>query len=146
MPAEPVSILSQLRRHAVALISLVVALTSLSYNTWRNEHTEENRNLRTAAFEILLRLGSLQEVVFFSHYDRDLSNRGNPRAGWAHVLTIQDLSALLPEPLPGTTGQLLTTWQVRWQGLGTDQHSADEILAEIDRSRKATVALLVALD
>ena len=51
------SILEQLRRNTVALISLVVAISSLSYNTWRNEATEENRNLRVAAFEILLKLG-----------------------------------------------------------------------------------------
>ena len=63
------SILEQLRRNTVALISLVVAISSLSYNTWRNEATEENRNLRVAAFEILLKLGELQQVVFHSHYD-----------------------------------------------------------------------------
>ena len=34
------SVLRQLRRHSVALISLVVALTSLGYNTWRNETSE----------------------------------------------------------------------------------------------------------
>ena len=63
------SILEQLRRNTVAVISLVVAISSLSYNTWRNEATEENRNLRVAAFEILLKLGELQQVVFHSHYD-----------------------------------------------------------------------------
>jgi len=35
--------LEQVRRNSVALISLVVAVTSLSYNTWRNEATEHNR-------------------------------------------------------------------------------------------------------
>ena len=39
----------QLRNNSVALISLVVALTSLAYNTWRNERTEHNRNIRTAS-------------------------------------------------------------------------------------------------
>ena len=43
----------QLRSNAVALISLTVALSSLGYNTWRNERTEHNRNIRAAAFEIL---------------------------------------------------------------------------------------------
>jgi len=45
-------ILSQLRHNFVALISLAIAITSLSYNTWRNEHSEGNRNKRFAAFEI----------------------------------------------------------------------------------------------
>jgi hypothetical protein len=46
----------QLRSNAVALTSLLIALTSLGYNTWRNEHTEHNRNIRAAAFEILTKL------------------------------------------------------------------------------------------
>ena len=85
----------QLRRNAVALISLVVAISSLSYNTWRNEATEDNRNLRFAAFEILLKLGELQQVVFHVHFDKDL-DKGNPRVGWAYVLTINDLAKVLP--------------------------------------------------
>ncbi len=50
------SLRQQLRDNAVALISLVVALGSLAYNTWRNERTEHNRNVRTAAFELLTRV------------------------------------------------------------------------------------------
>ena len=49
----------QLRDNAVALISLAVAISSLSYNTWRNERTEANRNVRTATFELLMRLADL---------------------------------------------------------------------------------------
>jgi hypothetical protein len=43
------TIKSQIGRHSVALISLLVALSSLAYNTWRNEQTEENRNIRSIA-------------------------------------------------------------------------------------------------
>jgi hypothetical protein len=49
----------QLRRHSVALVSLFVAFSSLAYNTWRNEKTEMNRNVRTAGVEMLLQLGEL---------------------------------------------------------------------------------------
>src|SRR5207253_10816482 len=71
----------QLRDNAVALISLVVALGSLGYNTWRNERTEHNRNVRAAAFELLMRLADLKRVVFLAQYDRDQAG-GNPRTGW----------------------------------------------------------------
>src|SRR5439155_9354534 len=54
------SLRQQLRDNAVALISLVVALGSLAYNTWRNERTEHNRNVRTAAFELLTRVAELE--------------------------------------------------------------------------------------
>lgn len=54
----PVSLRQQVRRNLVAIISLVLALLSLSYNTWRNEVTEYNRNIRQAGLEILVTLGS----------------------------------------------------------------------------------------
>ena len=44
MSGERSSIVEQLRRNTVALISIVIAVSSLSYNTWRNEKTEYNRN------------------------------------------------------------------------------------------------------
>lgn len=52
---------------------------------------KKNRNYRVAAFETLLKLGELQQLVFHRHYDQEL-DKGNPRAGWAYVLTIRDLS------------------------------------------------------
>ena len=58
------NLLSQLQRNAVAIISLVVALTSLGYNTWRNEQSEGNRNQRFASFMILSKLNELQQLVF----------------------------------------------------------------------------------
>ena len=43
-------ILKLLRRNILALISLTLAIVSLSYNTWRNDATELNRNQRAAGF------------------------------------------------------------------------------------------------
>ena len=82
----------QIRSNAVALISLAVALSSLGYNTWRNERTEHNRNIRTATFEILTKLAELERVVFLAQYDHDAAS-GSPRTGWTYVLVIRDLSA-----------------------------------------------------
>ena len=139
------SIREQLRRNAVALMSLVVAVSGLSYNTWRNEITEENRNLRHAAFEVLLKLGELQQVTFHAHYDRD-EVRGNPRTGWAYVLTIRDLSAVMSMPVQDQADDLLAVWGGHWEGLGREQDSADAIIAAIDSTRVATVELLRSLE
>ena len=138
--------LQQVRRNSVALISLVVALSSLGYNTWRNELTEANRNQRQSAFEILLKLGELQQVVFHSHYDRDITDKGNPRTGWAYVLTVNDLSHVLRPPMPELAGRLQTIWGEHWSNLGTEQDSADAILAEIDTVREETLQQLHRLD
>ena len=139
-------ILQQVRRNAVALISLVVALSSLGYNTWRNELTEANRNQRQSAFEILLKLGELQQVVFHSHYDRDTVDKGNPRTGWAYVLTVNDLSHVLVPPMPDKAERLQTVWSEHWSRLGGEQDSADAILAEIDEVREETLRQLHGLD
>ena len=94
------SIGSQVRRNAVALISLVIALSSLGYNTWRKEQTEHNRNIRQAGFEMLLHIGELQRIVYLAHYDRD-EQGGNPRKGWVEVLVLRDLAELMPCTRPG---------------------------------------------
>jgi hypothetical protein len=56
----------QLQRNLIAIISLAFAMTGLAYNTWRNEQTEENRNIREATFEVLVRLGDLSTNVVMS--------------------------------------------------------------------------------
>ena len=62
-----------LRRNLIAFISLAVALFGLSYNTWRNETTEAQRNTRTAAFRMIEELGEFQQLVDARHYGGDLS-------------------------------------------------------------------------
>jgi hypothetical protein len=139
------TIKSQISRHSVALISLMVALSSLAYNTWRNEQTEENRNVRAAGIELLLKLGELDRVVFFSHYDRD-RERGNPRAGWAYALTIRDLASLTHEPAISSSTELVETWQKNWSGLGADDVAARSISDSIDQARNDVLAVLAVLD
>ena len=136
----------QVRRNAVALISLVVALSTLSYSTWRNETSEENRNHRMAAFEILLKLNEFQQVVFHRRYDNDATDKGNPRLGWTYVLTIRDLSQVLNAPLPGEAGKLVQVWDNNWAELGEKQENVDSVLAAVDDMREETLQLLKALE
>jgi len=113
----------QLRNNAVALISLVVALGSLGYNTWRNERTEHNRNIRTATFELLGKLAELERVVYLAQYDRD-THGGSPRTGWTYVLVIRDLAAVVPPPVPAQAAELQRIWGENWEGLGRDDEAA----------------------
>jgi len=139
------SLRQQLRDNAVALISLVVALSSLAYNTWRNERTEHNRNVRTAAFELLTKLAELERVVFLAQYDRDVAG-GNPRTGWTYVLVIRDLSALVPAPVPVQAQELQRVWSGNWEGLGKDDETAvDHIDAAIVKLRDTTLGTLRSL-
>ncbi|MEH6568229.1 MAG: hypothetical protein V7709_04075 [Halioglobus sp.] len=140
------SLRKQLQRNTVALISLFIAVSSLSYNTWRNEKTEANRNQRVAAFEILIKLGELQQVVFHHHYDRDFENRGNPRTGWTYVLVIRDLSRVLPAEIHPVTDQLLEIWGENWEGLENDKASVEAILAGVESTRATMLELLLSLE
>jgi hypothetical protein len=139
------TIRQQLRNNAVALISLVVAISSLSYNTWRNERTEHNRNVRTAAFEVLMRAGDLERVAFLAQYDHD-RNGGSPRTGWTDVLAIRELAALVPAPVPARAAELQQVWGENWEGLGKDDETAvNHIDDAIARLREATLATLRSL-
>jgi hypothetical protein len=140
-PSMAHSFWHQLRANAVALISLTVALTALGYNTWRNEQTEENRNIRMAAFEVLTHLGELQLVVNASFFLKD-GNLGHPSAGWGRVALITDLSQVLPAPAPQRAEELHRVWQANWQGIADNEDSVERITAEIDRSRETIREIL----
>jgi hypothetical protein len=139
------TIRQQLRSNLVAIISLVVALSSLGYNTWRNERTEHNRNVRTATFELLGKLAELERVVYLAQYDRDRSG-GNPRTGWTYVLVIQDFAAVVPPPVPAGAAELRKVWAENWEGLGgDDEASATRIDDVIGRLRADSLAMLKTL-
>ena len=146
MKIKKSSFFKQIKNNSVALISILIAISSLSYNTWRNEKTEDNRNQRHASFEILLKLNELQQVVFFNYYDKDIVNKGNPRTGWTYVLTIQDLSKVLYEPIPESYSQLQQVWTNNWQSLSTDQQKVNQILSAIDDVRSDVLMLLKDLE
>lgn len=136
----------QLHRNAVALISLAVAISSLAYNTWRNEVTEYNRNQRAISIEVLRHTGEFQEVVFHNAWDMDTSGRGNPRTGWVHVLAIRDLSRILDGGVSASALRLYETWDAEWSALGPDNASYSKITEAIEVVRRDTHDLLLDLD
>ena len=70
--------LSKLHLYQLTVIfSVLFALLGFTYNVWRMEVTEENSNIRTASFEVLLTLSSLEQLVYSAHYDGD-EQEGNP--------------------------------------------------------------------
>src|SRR5262245_9011048 len=141
----PENVGQQMRINAVALISLAVALSSLAYNTWRNERTEQNRSVRVAAFEVLKNLGELQVIVNCAYFGKN-QRLGDPMAGWGRVTLISDLSQLLPPPAPERAERLLHVWQADWMQVRDDQPSVERITAEIDQSREVIREILRRLD
>ena len=134
----------QLRDNLVAITSLVVALSALGYNTWRNEVTERNRNVRVAGVELLKEIGSLQQIIFYAHFAED-DARGDPRMGWADVLTIDDLAAMMPAEVTREAEALREVWEANADGLVDDENAFRRIDLAIDELRQATLAAMRAL-
>jgi hypothetical protein len=134
--------MDQLRRNRVALISLVVAISSLGYNSWRNELSEDNRTQRAVSIEVLRKLADLQEVTWRNHYDHDTQDKGNLRNGWTIVITIRDIATVLNAPLPESAMMLHDTWDDNSPKLGKDVDAKDAIIHAIDQVRSDTLALL----
>ena len=140
----------QLRRNAVALISLILALTSLGYNTWRNETTERQRNIRHASFRLVEDLARLQSVANTLVYapERDRTAWVD---GWGLVMSVDTLGRLLPEPVPSRTAALTRTWESAFEELSAPDRKAalaadERIGEEIEATREAVVELLRSLD
>ncbi len=136
----------QIQRNAVALISLVVAVTSLGYNTWRNEASEYNRNQRLISIEVLRNLGELQQVIFHNAWDMDDQDKGNPRTGWVYVLAVKDLAQVLEGPVPDSAIQLWRVWGKDWDELGRDNDPYKRVIQALEAVRQDTHALLKSLD
>jgi len=136
-----ISLLTQLRNNLIAIISLIIAITALFYNTWRNEQTEKNRNTRTAAFEILKELGELQIIVNYYHYQHG-KEMGNPFLGWGHIAFISDLGQLLPNPVSNHVKTLTAVWSKNWEKIPTNDPATDSITNEIDQSRESVLGAL----
>jgi hypothetical protein len=135
----------QFKINSLAIISLFVAFSALGYNTWRNEQTEENRNIRAAGFEMLLHIGLLQRISYLAHYDKDME-QGNPRSGWVEVLVLRDLSMLMPTELQQQTQHLFDSWKENWQGLGEDESAVAAIDNAINDLRKEVLESIKKLE
>jgi len=134
-----------LARHAVALVSLFVALSGLGYNTWRNETTERHRNTRQAAFVMLEELGRLQQLVDRRFYAgrRDDESR---IAAWGKVALLRDMSPLVSESTSHEAHALADVWRMKLAALDAGQPEAEEaISASIGTVRAQVLADLLAL-
>jgi hypothetical protein len=133
-----------IRDNLVALVSIAVALFALGYNTWRNERTERNRNVRVAGIEMLREIGSLQQIIFYAHFAEG-DARGDPRMGWADVLTLSDLAEIMPPDVAGDAAKLRATWESDAEHLVDQDEAFARIDGAIDALRQTTLAELRAL-
>ena len=134
-----------IRRNAVALISLSVALFGTSCNTWRNQATEAHRNVREASFKLLEESGELQQVVLHRYYGGDHSEM-NWIQGWGKATLIRDMAPLVSPSAQARAEALFVAWQERAGELESGEgDSARRIAASIDELNVTIRSELLAL-
>ena len=119
-----------------AITSLLFALIGFSYNAWRLEVSESNNTIRTASFQMLLELGSVEQLVYALHYDKS-EQQGNLRTGWVKVGLIQDLSMLSTDDVQKASKNLHQIWHQHSNLMPDTQSSATEIIKSADALREA---------
>lgn len=133
------------RMYALSLIfSILFAVTGFTYNVWRMEVTEENNNIRTASFEMLLVLASLEQSIYSAYYDQDLQE-GSPRKGWVRVGLVSDLSMLTAPRVVDSANALKTVWSEHWSLIPDQKQSVDQVIHAVDQVRSDIKVVLAAL-
>lgn len=127
--------------YIMSIFSVLFALVGFSYNAWRMEVSEENNNVRTAAFEVLSHLGELEHIILSAHYDNDLIE-GNPRKGWVKVGLVVDLSALISSDVADKAVIVKTVWANSWHLMRTEEAVVTELVTKIDDTRMAIKMIL----
>ena len=120
--------------YITSIFSMVFAVLGFSYNTWRMELSEDNSNIRTAAFEVLLQLSELEQVIYAAHYDKNTAE-GSPRKGWVKVGLVNELSVLIGQQVKIESVQLKLIWSERWQDVTSSEDAVIELVAQIDKVR-----------
>jgi hypothetical protein len=132
-PVATPRLIAGVRRNAVALISLTVALFGTSYNTWRNQATEAHRNVREASFKLLEEVGELQQITQRRHYGGDHSEI-NWIDGWGRATLIRDIAPLVSPAVQQRADDVYASWKTHAGDLGNGENDSE---AAIERSLDA---------
>ena len=132
----------QVRKNSLSLLSLMVALSALSYNTWRNEATERNRNIRAAEFEMLRHLIDVQQIIDQTHLRKDGQNLNQ---GLNRVLLISDLARLTPAPVQQSAEKLRADWVQHADKLADQREAMANLSEQVWHTRQAVLASLRSL-
>ncbi len=131
--------------YLTSIFGVLFAVIGFSYNAWRLELTEDNSNIRTAAFEVLLQLSEFEQIIYALHYDQN-EVEGSPRKGWVKVGLVQDLSVLIGPACEKQAVLLKQLWAKNWQRIDEDESVVQELVAQIDVLRGVIQVRIKGLD
>lgn len=131
--------------YLTAVLGVVIGLLGFAYNTWRLEISENNNNIRTAAFESFKALATLEQIIYARHYDQNEQD-GSPRKAWVQVGLITDLSSIVSADVNAEATVLQQLWQENWSVVASDKTATTALVTQIDRVRSAIKQTLLNLD
>lgn len=138
-------LLQIIRNNSLSIISLLVAFSALGYNTYRNELTEENRNIRYAGFELMKALNKLQLSIDYAHYEKNRT-QGHSITGWGQVLYIGDMGELISDKVALQAQQLKKVWGNEWRTIEAEVESNQRVTGEIQVLRQLVSETMRSLD
>ncbi len=115
----------------MAVISLAVAIAALSYNSWRNEHSEDNRNHRAAGFEIMREAAHLQLTVDRATYASNFKD-DDAIQGWVRVNLIVSLSKTTTKEIKEKALALKKVWEENWSQLYQSEEANKKVTKSIN--------------
>ncbi|MDP1698497.1 MAG: hypothetical protein Q8L45_12065 [Xanthomonadaceae bacterium] len=126
------------RQNSLALVSLLIALFGLGYNTWRNETTEHHRNVRQSAFIALDALGEVQQLADTRFFGAEHSE-ANRIAIWGRVTLIRDIATLVSADTAGRADSLFTVWSENAAAFDNGDAAAEGAVAAAIRDARTQV-------
>ncbi len=135
---------TQVKENYLSIISLFIAIIALIHNNLLYEKSEINRNVRMASFEILMKLGQLQQEINHLHFDSSFS-KNSLITEWGYIALIGDLSHLVPDPVPQKVYQLIADWKIHSSKIKENEESLDLISQNIDSTRAAIIEVITNL-
>ncbi len=126
------------RNNWLALLSLAIALFGLGYNTWRNETTEQHRNVREASFMVLNTLAELQQLADSRFFGGD-SSEANRIAIWGRVTLTRDSAMLVSQDAQARADTLFQTWSQQEKAFNDGDKNAEKAMAEAVRATRDQV-------
>jgi len=122
----------------IALVSLVVALSGLGYNTWRNETTKAHRNARQASFALLDQLGQLQQIVDNRYYAGERTEMTRI-AAWSKAALIRDMGTLVSPATQERAQVAFDAWSSNADGIDAHDAAAEKAVADSLRQLRGQV-------
>ncbi|MCO7226707.1 hypothetical protein [Pleionea sp. CnH1-48] len=138
------SIGQSLKKNLVSIISLIVAIVALTYNTWRNEQTEDNRNIRAASFEILRECAHLQLLTDLAFYGS--SKSADSIDGWVRVNFILSLTQVMPSSVRHQAAELKQMWTQHSTELHVEKNANEVLTQSINDMEQAVLDALEHLE